>query len=256
MKSIISPYVTSAFLLLFVFFTQSSAIFAQNSEVRLSKVRVLLTPNGIFDEETVDPSIYPDPDFEVYLRRAGHLHKMLFEDYKFRAEVPEGVYEILLKSSEGQLINYKRANFVVSHNFTRTLKLELTEGKESCDAAHGFVMYPIVFKRINGRFSESVRRGKSPKFDKLRTNRPLNVVINFCKKSTASDRNIYEFARLSYNDVTIYAHKIISDRNGTFFRIYGIKDDPIMIDVNGCVVKKDIPSTKLNIYQLASLKCQ
>jgi hypothetical protein len=241
-------------LLLTIFFFPCWHCFAQAEQT--GKVTVLLKPNGMFEEGAVDLSTYPDPDFQVYLRSAGHLYNMLFEDYKFQAEVPEGVYEILLKSPEGKLIHYRRANFVVSHNFTRTLKLELTEGMESCDATHGFIMYPIVFRRINGRFSESLKQGKRPKFDSLRANKRLNVVINFCKKSIASNGNVYDFARLTYNDATIYARKISSNKNGTVFRIYGLKNDPIMIDVNGCVVKKNILSIKLDIHELASLKCQ
>jgi len=224
---------------------------------KLGWVEVIVTANGIFDEEAIDPAIWPDPNFKLYLRdTAGKLYNARYDTRLFTAEVPEGRYEIILRSS-GRSLDYTRARFLVSASSRKTIRLDVATGSEVCDA-NGFVMLPFAVNVANGRWREYVEPGNTTrsKFDVVFPTRPFNLVINYCHRTSTRNKNTYRFARLTYKEVTVYANEIETNKEMSVFQIRGRKDDPIMIEINGCI-KKDVPYLlNLNLHELGDMKCE
>jgi len=241
---------------IFLFFQDS---LCQNlREQRLGAVEVIVTENGIFDEDAVDPTIRPDPSFQLYLRDlSGRLHNARYDAPRFKVKVPEGRYEIILRSG-GRLLDYRRARFLVSANSMKTLRLDVATGSEVCDDVNGFVMLPIVVSVVNGKWREYLEPGDTtrPRFDVVFPTRPFNLVINYCHRTSTRNKNIYKFAHLTYKDVTVYANEIETNKGMSVFQVRGRKDDPIMIEVNGCL-RKNVPSLlNLNLRELGDMKCE
>lgn len=230
---------------------QKNIVAAQSKEKDIEgKVKVVALAFGLFDEQNkrINDNEYM-VSFRVYIRGNNFLEEMMYrKNGEFELSVPEGIYNIELKSNTGSPINYYRGNFYVHSNQVTKINITLNEGQEVCDEKYGFVMIPDD--------AHPKKKYNSPNYKELLIDSPYKMVVKYCQKQNKESTEVYKFALLTYKNITISADKIIFNRKKNFVDAIGSEVSPVLVEVENCVKEIDKIKVDLTNSNLSHLVCK
>lgn len=213
--------------------TQEKVVQTQS---KLGSLRIVILP--LLDENSMPIAGEDEPVYRVFIQKDSILKEIPFKSGGiYESAVPEGVYGVVLKTMDGEIIPYQRANFYVSLIQPTVIDIPFFEGMEVCSKT-GYI--------LSGRtlsFSEASQQEKSetfdPKYDTISVNSTFNSVFKYCKKDVNNKLNIYRYARFTYKAITVDADKVVFDYKKLIVKFIGNRDNPVLVENDGKFFKKD-----------------
>ena len=153
------------------------------------------------------------------------------EDGKYTFEVPPGIYTVTTK--QGTWYSVKRAAFLVRANETTVINLNPT------------IRVKAIFLEVTSKgVREPVEYNREPKYEEFLpfSDSPFNVVVEYQKRKRNGLVSEYNNAKLTYNNLSVYADTLRVDKNKLLVEAKG----NVIIDENGQRQKKQNASLQID----------
>ncbi len=210
------------------------------------KLSIYIEP--ITDEDDIVLVGMNEPTYRVVINNFLFSREAQFKKGGFYEEfLPEGIYDIKLKTLEGESTPFHRANLMVRSGVTTILEIPSFENEEFCQDSTGFVLDSLILHSNQGYQNKQIASWYRPEYEVIMVNQFLNVVIKYCKKIEEKGGVKYQFARLTFLNLLVEADEITFDRKKMFVNGHGSVDRLAYISFNGKGLEDKSVSSDLSL---------